>query len=182
MPRKKTNWSQVKTILTQQNANELIKLTGDLYRLSKENRAFIESRFLSNSETLGHYKEIVAAAVYPDIFKDKPVQLAKGRKAISDYRKATNDAVGTVELMVHYLEQGNDFTAEYGDIDAGFYRSLCSMLDNILATLAKQPSDIRDRYIPRLEQVVTRSRNIGWGYHDYLSEQLDQFMLDFGDD
>jgi hypothetical protein len=182
MPSKKTNWSQVKAILTQQNANELIKLTGDLYRLSKENRAFIESRFLSSSETLGHYKEIIATAVYPDIDRNKPIQLAKGRKAISDYRKATNDALGTLELMVHYLEQGNDFTADYGDIDAAFYRSLCSMLDGILDALAKQASDIQDRYVPRLEQVVTRSSNIGWGYHDYLSEQLDQFMLDFDDD
>jgi len=31
------------------------------------------------------------------------------------------------ELMVFFLEQGNAFTVEYGDIDAGFYDALLVM-------------------------------------------------------
>jgi hypothetical protein len=106
---KKPGWSQVKAVLSQQEPKDLLKLVGDLYRLSKDNRAFIESRFLAGEDTLEHYKGIIADALYPDVFKNKPVRLSVGKKAISDYRKATNDTAGTLELMVHYLEQGNEW-------------------------------------------------------------------------
>ena len=66
--------------------------------------------------------------------------------------------------------------AEYGDIDEQFYTSLESMLDRILNALGEQTSDIQDQYIPRLEQVVLRASNIGWGYHDYISDQWEQFL------
>ena len=66
--------------------------------------------------------------------------------------------------------------AEYGDIDEQFYTSLESMLDRILNALGEQTSDIQDQYIPRLEQVVLRASNIGWGYHDYISDHWEQFL------
>jgi len=44
---KKPNWSQVKAVLVDQESKELLKLIGDLYRLSKDNQVFIESRFLA---------------------------------------------------------------------------------------------------------------------------------------
>lgn len=182
MPAKKPNWTQLKAVLSQQKPAEVLKLVADLYRFSKDNRAFIESRLLSDTANLEHYKKIISAALYPDVYKNRPVRLSVGKKAISDYRKASNDSAGTLELMMYYLEQGNAFTANFGDIDAPFYNSLCSMLDRILAALEHQTSTVQDQYIPRLEEVVARSSNIGWGYHDYLSDQVGQFLLDYGDD
>jgi len=176
MSAKKPSWSQVKAILAQQEPKEVLKLVGDLYRLSKDNRVFIESRFLTGEDALEHYKQVIADALYPDVYKNKPIRLSVGKKAISDYRKATGDDLGVLELMVHYLEQGNDFTAEYGDIDAQFYDSLCSMMDRILEMLTHQSSDVVDQYIPRLEQVVLRASGIGWGYHDYISGQWEEFL------
>ena len=179
MSAKKSNWTQVKAVLTQQQPGDVLKLVADLYRFSNDNRAFIESRLLPDSANLDHYKKIISAALYPDVDKDRPVRLSVGKKAISDYRKASKDSLGTLELMMHYLEQGNEFTAEYGDMDAPFYTSLCSMLDRILSTLEDQTPAIQDQYIPRLEQVVLRSGNIGWGYHDFLVDRVNQFLLDF---
>ncbi len=176
MPTKKPNWSQVKAVLADQEPKELLKLLGDLYRLSKGNRVFIESRFLAGDEALEHYKKIIEDALYPDVYRNKPIRLSVGKKAISDYKKATNDTVGTLELIVHYLEQGNEFTAEYGDIDSQFYDSLCSMLDRILELLVDQSADVLDQYVPRLEQVVLRASGIGWGYHDYISAQWEEFL------
>jgi len=176
MSAKKPSWSQVKAILAQQEPKEVLKLVGDLYRLSKDNRVFIESRFLTGEDALEHYKQVIADALYPDVYKNKPIRLSVGKKAISDYRKATGDDLGVLELMVHYLEQGNDFTAEYGDIDAQFYTSLESMLDQILAQLAGQNAEVMDQYIPRLDHVVIRAGGIGWGYHDYISDRLEEFL------
>ncbi len=176
MATKKPSWSKVKAVLAQKEPKELLKLIGDLYRLSKDNRVFIESRFLAGEDALTHYKQVIADALYPDVYRNKPIRLSVGKKAISDYRKATGDDLGVLELMVHYLEQGNDFTAEYGDIDSQFYDSLCAMLDRILELLVDQSSEILDEYVPRLEQVVIRASGIGWGYHDYISNQLEEFL------
>jgi len=66
--------------------------------------------------------------------------------------------------------------AEYGDIDSQFYDSLCSMLDRILELLVDQSADVLDQYVPRLEQVVLRASGIGWGYHDYISDRLEEFL------
>ncbi len=176
MSAKKPSWSQVKAILAQQEPKEVLKLVGDLYRLSKDNRVFIESRFLAGEDALEHYKQVIAQAVYPDIERGKPIRLSVGKKAISDYRKATGDDLGVLELMVHYLEQGNDFTAEYGDIDAQFYTSLESMLDQILELLTDQNMHVKNQYVPRLEQVVSRAKGIGWGYYDYISDRLEEFL------
>jgi hypothetical protein len=176
MSTKKPSWSQVKAILVVQEPKELLKLIGDLYRLSKDDRVFIESRFLAGEDALAHYKQVIADALYPDVYKNKPIRLSVGKKAISDYRKATGDDLDVLELMVHYLEQGNDFTAEYGDIDEQFYTSLESMLDRILELLADQNAEVLDQYVPRLEQVVLRASGIGWGYHDYISDRLEEFL------
>ena len=68
--------------------------------------------------------------------------------------------------MVHYLETGNQFTVEFGDIDEQFYSSLESMFGRILTELKKQPVDVQDKYFSRIEDVVFSTRNIGWGYYD----------------
>jgi hypothetical protein len=78
--------------------------------------------------------------------------------------------------MVHYLEQGTDFTADYGDIDEPFYTSLESMLDRILELLLDQNEEVLDRYVTRLEAVVIRASDIGWGYHENISERLEEFL------
>lgn len=140
------------------------------------NRVFVESRFLAGEDALNNYKQVISEAVYPDVYKNKPIRLSVGKKAISDYRKATGDDLGMLELMVHYLEQGNDFTAEYGDTDEQFYDSLCSMLDRVLDMLADQNMHMKNEYIPRLGQVVIRAGGIGWGYHDYISARLEEFL------
>lgn len=175
MPTKKPGWSQVKAVLAQQEPKELLKLVGDLYRLSKDNRVFIESRFLAGDEALEHYKHVISDAVYPDIERGKPVRFSVGKKAISDYKKATNDTVGTLELMVHYLEQGNQFTVDYGDIDEPFYAGLESMFDSILRALDKESANIQERLVPRLEDVVNAARHMGRGYYDCISVLLDDF-------
>jgi hypothetical protein len=59
MATKKPSWSKVKAVLAQKEPKELLKLIGDLYRLSKDNRVFIESRFLAGED-----------ALYPDVYRN----------------------------------------------------------------------------------------------------------------
>jgi len=85
--------------------------------------------------------------------------------------------VGKLELMIYYLEQGNQFTVDYGDIDEPFYSSLESMFNRVLLELEQQPENIQATYLPRLESIVESAQDIGWGYYDYISDILEEFDL-----
>jgi hypothetical protein len=165
-------WKDVKTILAQQSAPELLQLIRDLYALRPENKEFIRARFLSTEETLQPYKTIIQESLYPEGTYDEPIQLARARKAISDYKKATKNARGTLELMVYYVECGTQCTVDFGDIDAWFYESLESMFAQVVKTLQQSGQDTIDRFLPRLETIVRQARGIGWGYYDGLSATL----------
>ena len=103
--------------------------------------------------------------------------MSRGRKAISDYKKATHDPVGTLELMVYYVECGNQFTVDYGDIDEAFYESLDAMFTQVVKTLQKSDEKTVERFLPRLEGIVRQAHGIGWGYYDTISETLEEAFL-----
>jgi hypothetical protein len=178
---KKPTWNDVKAILVEKEKSELLKLIADLYSSSAENKSFIHSRYFVGGQTLEPYKGIISEALYPDVYKNKPIRLSIGKKAISDYYKATKDKAGQLELMVHYLETGNQFTIKFGDIDEQFYSSLETMFEKILTSLRKESPDVRDKYCSRLKDVVSSARNIGWGYYDYISDIFEKYESETND-
>lgn len=103
-------WSDVKSTVDILDHKQLITLVADLYRFSKENQAFLNARFGIGSDPLAPYKKIIDDCMYPDMYSDKPVQIAKAKKAISNYSKAVGDPIGETELMIFFVEVGNSFT------------------------------------------------------------------------
>src|SRR6266446_3572343 len=166
------SWKDIQTVLAQQSAPELLQLMRDVYALRPENKDFIHARVLSTAETLQPYKAIIRESLYPDGTYDEPIQLTRAQKAISDYKKATKNARGTLELMVYYVECGTQCTVDFGDIDAWFYESLESMFAQVIQTLQKSEHDTIERFLPRLKAIVSQARGIGWGYYDELSAML----------
>jgi len=63
-------WSSVKAKLAALEAKELLSLVGDLYRLSKENQAFLDARFATLADPLQYYKKIISESLYPDVPKN----------------------------------------------------------------------------------------------------------------
>lgn len=172
-PKKAASWRDIKAILSQQNPQELLKLIRDLYALRPENKDFIHARFLISEETLQPYKAIIGASFYP-IDTLSASRLAQGRKAINDYKKAANDPLGTLELMLHYVECGTQLAVDVGDIAKWYYASLTSMFDQVLKTLQHSDKDTIDHFLPRLKTIVNLAEGIGWGYYDNLSEALEE--------
>ena len=80
--------------------------------------------------------------------------------------------------MVFFLEQGNAFTVEYGDIDAGFYDALLAMARRAVQAICSLPKKIQEPYRERLAEVVRSSTRIGWGYHDELADIYRTTFLD----
>lgn len=124
------------------------------------------------------YKKIISTSVHPDLSNREKFKLSVGKKAIADYFRASKDELGKLELQMHYLEQGNECTLNYGDIDERFYSSLESMFASILASLKKQRSSEHEKYLARLRVVVSSSRKMGWGYHDCIRSLLAEYEND----
>jgi hypothetical protein len=152
------------------DATELARLVLDLCELREENQSFAEARLGVCQNSLTSYKRRIDEALCPHDFS-KPIRIAAARGAIAEFRKASGDARGLLELMIHYVERGTAFTAEYGDIDERFYASLESMFDRFLTALVTEDPETRASFRKRAEGVVLRAEGIGWGYHDYLADR-----------
>ena len=108
--------------------------------------------------------------MYPNIYSDKPVQvyISEAKKAISSYSKAIGDKIGEAELMTFFVEYGNSFTVDYGDMDEDFYYALESIVQAGYRQGVEPSAGTARRFQDRLRDIMTSSGNIGWGYHDTL--------------
>lgn len=161
-------WSDVKRKIISLDQKQLVQLVGEFYRLSKENREFLHTRFQVGDDPLASYKKTIRESMYPDVHKDKPIEISKAKEAIRRYSKAVGDPLGEAELMTFFVECGNSFTVEYGDIDEDFYSALNLMYKRAIERVLSLPTEERDEFPDRLEEIMTSSGNIGWGYHDEL--------------
>jgi hypothetical protein len=173
----KTSWKDVKPVLSGFSSTQLLGLVQDLYRLNAENASFMHARFLSGETKQGHlapFMTRIRHAISPKQPWKQGVKLADGRKAITEFKKANGNIRDTLTLMIYYVKCGNDFTLEFGDIDEGFYDSLCSMFSSVVQTLVKQQDqELFAEFLPSLEAEFHRvSGKIGWGYPDELSDCL----------
>lgn len=163
-------WSDVKSKVGGLDQKQLIQIVGDLYRLSKENQEFLNARFGVLDDPLAPFKKSIEESMYPDIYSDKPIQISKAKGAIRRYSKAVGDLIGEAELKTFFVECGNQFTVEYGDMDEGFYNALNLMYKEAIDKILSLPVEQRYEFRERLEEIMESSRNIGWGYHDALRE------------
>jgi hypothetical protein len=161
-------WSDVKVKIVSLDQKQLVQLVGDLYRLSKDNREFLHARFDVGDDPLAPYKKSIQESMYPDVYKNKPVQISKAKEAIRRYSKAVGDPLGEAKLMTFFVECGNSFTVEFGDIDEGFYNALNLMYKRTIEKVLSLPVDQCSDFRERLEDIMTSSSDIGWGYHDEL--------------
>jgi hypothetical protein len=172
-------WSNIRKRLLLLDHRELIAQMKDLYTLSDENRRFLESRFAQGQDqvqaVLADYKLEIFDCFFGErrISGDLP-RLMDARRLIRDYRKATKDIIGTLDLMLHYVETGTEFTNTYGDIDEPFYNSLESMLFGFYEGIFKSsdPEQSYRQFYKRLGDLKNTAFGIGWGYGDAVQEIL----------
>ncbi len=70
--------------------------------------------WLLGDDLLQPYKAAIDRWLWPDVFKNQDTSVAKSKKAITDYIKASGTADGLAELMVFYCEQASGFSCDVG--------------------------------------------------------------------
>ena len=166
---KKSTWVDVKRSIKSFEASQLIELVKDLYQLSDENKMFLHARFSDGSASLNKYKKMILDSLYPDIMhKNNVFNFDKANKVIEGFARATSSNESTADLMIYYVECGNKFTLDYGDINENFYEALIEMYKRAIKSVRKMPKNEQEPFRKRLEKIMTSADGIGWGYYDDL--------------
>ena len=169
------SWSDVKTKLAEFDRAGLLGLVQDLYAASKDNKAFLHTRFGLGDDPLEPYKAIVTQWINPSDY-GKPQSVAKAKKAISDYKKALGQPDGLAELTVFYCEEVFDFLAGCGMDDEGFYDALVRMFEQALRYVLVLPKAQQAPFLARLNRVRQLGQNVGWG----VGDDFDHLWLEAG--
>jgi len=167
---KRKRWTDLKSRLETFDRAGLVGLIADLYEASPANRRFLESRLVPQGGALDEYRRIVAAAIYPDPFSQRRVSVRDASAAITEYRRATGDVAGTVDLMLTFVEAGTEQAADLGYGDDSYFNALETKLNAIAKLFDDLPASAQAATTSRLRQVRNRGKNIGWGYGDLLDD------------
>ncbi|MFM8983457.1 MAG: hypothetical protein ACKOLA_11240 [Spartobacteria bacterium] len=181
--RKAGGWSAARKHLATWDKPALLALVKDLYESAAGNRNFIHARCQAEDgggEVLATYRRKIVEQFFPKRGFGK-LKLAEARKAIQDFRKATGNIPGTAELLMTYVENGVEFTNEYGDIDERFYDSVESALENLAKLLRAEGQDLYPQFRDRLADIEQKTEGIGWGFHDYICDVVGQLEDEFGE-
>lgn len=162
-------WSDLKKSLQKSDKKELINIIRDLYRYSNDNRRYLLARFIDREETpvvLEEYRKIIKNEFFPEKGYGE-LRYSVAEKAIKDYFEASGDFAGKMELMLTYVENGAEYTNEYGDIDEEFYDKIDGMLEQF-CVLLKTPEgkSLYPLFRERLLKIRDDTEEIAWGFGD----------------
>lgn len=181
--RKAGGWSAARKHLATWDKPALLALVKDLYDSAAGNRNFIHARCQAEDgggEVLETYRRKIVEQFFPKRGFGK-LKLAEARKAIRDFRKATGNIPGTAELLLTYVENGVEFTNEYGDIDERFYDSVESALEDLAKLLRAEGQDLYPQFRDRLADIEQNTDGIGWGFHDFICDVVGQLEDELGE-
>jgi len=167
-------WMKVEEILQKVEKKELIDLIRELYGRSVGDRMLINSRYLGEgvkkekNKMLERYRKIIKEEFLPEKGLEK-IRYSVAERAISDYSNVSGDFVGTLNLMLTYVEGGVRFASIFGAINDEFYDNIEGMLDRFCEQLK---TDEGQKYYPlfreRLLKTCMGLENIGWGFEEAI--------------
>ncbi len=164
-------WSDLKKSLQKTGKKELIEIIRDLYRYSEDNRRYLLARFIEREKSpvvLEEYRKIIKNEFFPEKGYGE-LRYSVAEKAIRDYSEASGDFAGKIELMLTYVENGVEYTNEYGDIDEEFYDKISEMLEQFCALLKMPEGQLLYPFFrERLLKVRDDSEEIAWGFGDLV--------------
>ena len=120
--------------------------------------------------SLEEYRRLVRTAVFPDPLSQRPIRLRDGTTAIAEYKRATGDLAGTVDLTLEFVEAGTEQAADLGYGDDAYFAALERKVKDVVQSLDALPEADRRAATARLVKLGEYQGTIGWGYCDFLGD------------
>lgn len=176
----RATWSDAKAKLVDLDRTALLELVHDLYAASKDNQAFLHARLGSGDDPLKPYKTTISRWICPNVMRGQKISVAKGKKAITDYKKAVGRSDGLAELAIFYCEEVVAFLDQFGMDDQGYYSAFERMFEQALKMAMTQPDMLREAFLDQLEDVRAAAQAFGWGVGDALNQLWRDAGLEIG--
>jgi len=163
------NINELKRNLKESTKEQLIKDIVDLFKKNEFVKDYYNSKFSDDNSlsVLIKHKDIIENEFFPENgFGEARLSVAK--KAITEFKKISNDKALIADLMVFYVENGVKYTDCYGDINEPFYLSMESMYERAIKLITD--SGLVSKFNERCLKIVRDTTGMGWGFHDQLCE------------
>ncbi|MDI6786030.1 MAG: DUF6155 family protein [bacterium] len=166
--------SELKEYFATRNESYLINEVVELFKRFDVVKDYYTSKLsVTDSKlVLDRYKSIITKEFFPERGFGK-ARLSIARKAVNDYKKVAVSNSGTIDIMLHYVENGSQFTNEYGDMDEAFYNSMEGMYEDALKLIVK--NKLAAEFEIRCREIV-RNAIEGWGFKDQLEYLYDEYI------
>jgi hypothetical protein len=162
----------IKTELGKLEKSALIEIISDLYKKNKSVQEYLNFYIKPDEDGLFEkYRAKVYEAFYPK--RGFGYNLKQGKQSIADFKKLGPSAESLADLMLFYVETGVKFTDDFGDMNEAFYNSMESTYANALKIIYKE--QLMDIFKQRSIQILEDTEDVGWGFHESLSEIFYQF-------
>ena len=168
--KKGRRWIDVKAHLQEYDVPQLLGVIRDLYYANAADRRYLHARFASAPSERETYRAMVREAVFPNPLTRRPIRLRDANAAIAEYRRATGDVGGTVDLMLEFVEAGTEQAVDLGYGDDAYFAALERKLDEVVRLLDALSKEHRATAVARLIRLGDHRDSIGWGYGDSLGE------------
>lgn len=176
--KKSPTWTDLKARLKDFDRAGLIGLVQDLYAANKENQLFLHARFGLLDDALEPYKTVIDRWLWPDVYRNQDISIAKAKKAITDYKRAIGQPEGLAELMVFFCERSAGFSADVGVEGDAWFDALLGMFEQALKAIDALPEAGRPQFRERLEDVRHASHNFGYGVSDAMDDLFGLYGVD----
>lgn len=180
---KKFTITNFKKQLAQKTKEELIKEIATLCQTFPQVKEYYKGQGSDIQELVTKYKRIIEQEFIEGKTRGFPkARLSVARKALTDFKKLTNDPDLIIEMMLTYVESISWFNSEYGPDVQKFYTIPEDMFEQALAMIKKH--HLEDRFEVRAQTIVENACE-GWGHRDSLRERYEKVygrFIDFSDE
>jgi len=174
--KKEMTLTDLKRYLSNIDDTEIKKLICHIYKNSEMAEKMINVLILGSEyeeKLLNQYKEKMYKVFFPNDIMRAGFSLSWAKSLIGEFKKICTETEYVLDLQLYYVECGTDFTNTFGGIDMKFYDSMCSVYHTVIQAVNNHENDhLYQKFEGRLYSIVKETEGIGWGYHDYVSEQF----------
>jgi len=167
--------NELKKALKDSTKEDLIKDIVDLFKKNTFVKDYYDSKYSTdNLSILNKYKDIIRNEFFPERGNGK-ARLSVAKKAITEFKKISQDKALIADLMIFYVEVGVEYTNTYGDIYESFYLSMEGVYEQAVNFIFD--NDISILFKERCEEIVHDTDGMGWGFHEELSSIYNDYFL-----
>jgi hypothetical protein len=173
-------WGSIKQQLNEKSKEELIDLIKKIFDFSSEAQAILQANMVESSDntTLELFRENIKKNFITNRGFSKNM-LTDSKRMVQEYSKTTRNTIGIIDLLLTFIECGTEYTVVNGDINEPFYDSLETAFEEMSNMIRICGVDTYRLFSNRIKALAEHADQIGWGYGDFLVEEIALLKKEF---